>query len=187
MTALSRQTPGPARPEYEVETIGPADEAVDLQVALPGLRQFLPAKAVKIAPVSQQTPTGDTAQQLIGRWSQWMAQSTGAQVPSPIRDRLGKQVKVLILDKYDSRSITWALAIWAAEASNVGVHKCSPEQLSNIAWKLVMDTSQRALEWRETMKTQVRQMTPGMSATAVTESRNERRTRTNAAAFADFK
>lgn len=188
MTALSRQ-PSPDR-EYEVEALGPADDSVDLQVALPGLRTMLPARAAKPAkmqPVTAKTPQGDNAAQIIGRWTQWMKNSTGVPVPQSIVERLGKQVKALILDKYDTLTISWALAIWAAEASTVGVHKCLPETLPHIAWKYVMDGSHNALAWRNAVKQRVRQMTPSTSATSVQETKDERRNRQNAAAFADYK
>jgi plasmid stabilization system protein ParE len=160
---------------------------VQQQVALPGMRsENRPRQLVvksKTPPVVA-TSDGHTAQSIIAHFSKYLEEKTEVRVPTPILARLGKQVKVLILDKYERATIVWALAIWTHRAATATTPP-QPEQLVQIAWKYAMDGSAAAARWRDQMKTaiQMNQSTRAVGndvASDVHETRSDVRRRRTA-------
>lgn len=150
----------PSDPEREVEyAVEPAQtEVVQVQPGFFGMKTMAPDRELR-APATVQVPKtsdGMDAQMIIGRWSAWMDEKTGIRVPTSTRARLGKQVRLLILDRYESRVIIWALSIWSLKVADIGMQKMPPEQLGGIAWKFAMDASEMAAKWRQDMTAAVR-------------------------------
>jgi hypothetical protein len=162
-------------------------------VALPGMRSENRPKpiAVKSAtPTVVATSGGDTTQSIIAHFSKYLEEQTDVRVPSTILARLGKQVRVLILDKYERDTIVWALAIWTQRAA-MATTPPAPEQLVQIAWKYAMDGSAKAARWREQMKSAIKQNQASRAvghdvASDIPETKSETRRRRTAMGGAEW-
>ncbi|BDZ52527.1 hypothetical protein GCM10025867_47680 (plasmid) [Frondihabitans sucicola] len=173
--------------EYVVEPI--QTDAVQVQPGFFGMKTMAPDRPISApaTPVTPKTADGLDTQMIIGRWSSWMHEKTGIIVPSGTRARLGKQVRTLIMDRYDSHVIIWALSIWSLKAAEVGPTKFPPEQLGGLAWKFAMDASDIAKRWRADMTDAVRNISARTGVSTGLETKTEIRQQTTANALDELR
>lgn len=165
----------------------PEDKAVDLYVqpAFYGLGKYAPPKKPARKPPAEKvvarTPDGQQPYDLVSGWASWMTAQTGVPPTKTMTSRLMAEVKELILTGYSASDIKWSLAIWSTKlAENFNT---SPKELSAIAWKYRMDSSQAASVWRQRMKQSAQQMgKQGISPSALSSSPAEAKTQATRAA-----
>jgi len=153
----------------------PEDKAVDLYVqpAFYGLGKYGPPKKPARKPPAEKvvarTPDGQQPFDLVNGWALWMVEQTGITPPKTMLVRLMAEVKELIITGYPASDIKWSLAIWSTKLAEN--YNTSPKELSSIAWKYRMDSTQAANAWRERMRQSAQQMgKQGISPSALSSS-----------------
>mgnify|MGYP001580481811 CR=1 FL=1 len=106
-------------------------------------------RAAKSAPAAK-TPSGDTADKILGDWITFVQDGTGIPIPPIIVGRIAKQIKGLIQAGFTTPQIKYGLAAWIDEKMNTPL--LSPQALDDLTWKFATDTSAQARAWRERVK-----------------------------------
>lgn len=127
--------------------------------ALPGLASLGPrrrAKAPRAPSQAPKTPTGETAGDIIGAWVAWFTDLTQVNVPHPITQRLGKQVKVLIESGYATNAIKMGLLAWTVERDRRP--ELPPEKLPDLALRMAIRNSPTAAVYVAAIQKAAREM-----------------------------
>lgn len=106
-------------------------------------------KTVRSAPAAQ-TPSGDTADKILGDWITFVQDGTGIPIPPTVVGRIAKQIKGLIQAGFTTAQIKYGLAAWIDEKMSTPL--LSPQALDDLTWKFATDTSAQARAWREKVK-----------------------------------
>lgn len=93
------------------------------------------------------TPTGDNSSDILGGWINYMEQGSAVPIPKTVRSRMGRQIRELIEDGYDSPSIKRGLIVWTANWLDNPLR--SPQTLTQLTWKAAMDATPQGRQFQE--------------------------------------
>lgn len=150
---------------------------------------LIPAPAdAKVTPASADagppcTRDGYHAGDIIAQWYRFCVDGSGVTIPSRVSARIGKEVKRLIQDGYDSNTIKCGLTVWTARFLDNPM--LSPNALSQLTWKAQLDSTPQGRRFQSELKAALTRFQP--TAAAVATNRHEARVAQNAGALAKWR